>query len=186
MALSEEDRKDVQTIIDDALAGAGEQFATQARTAAEEVLAKIGAQVETLAGRVEEAAKAGADPEAVRKVVADALAAEMAGRDEAAKKAADDEAAGRKVADAREAFLREKAPKVPEAYRAHIPQTDDPAALEAGLAKAVAALQADAKAFGWALPNIGAPAGGPAAGTAPDPANLSPTQKIAQGLSTKQ
>lgn len=158
------EEQDVKKLIDDALAGAGEQFAQQARTAAQEAIAdaaaKTTASIEQLAAKIEQAASAkGVDAATLEKLVADKLEATLAARDEQAKTAAQQTAAEQALKQARDAFLAEKAAKVPEVYRGLIPASDKPEELQAGLDKAIKAMQDDAAKYGWKLPDLGASAG---------------------------
>jgi hypothetical protein len=178
-------RKEIDTIIADALAGAGEQLATQAQTAATQA---ISSGLADMTGKLDQFGKqlAAVTPEAVNKTVAETVKTTVAGElkareDAAAKKAAEDGAKD-KVTQARAKFLADKAAKLPETYHALIPVTDKPAELEAGLAAAQAKLEADLKAMGATLPSLGASAGGEVRKVALDPAKMSPTQKIAAGL----
>jgi hypothetical protein len=159
-------KKEFQAMIDDALAGAGEQFAAQAKSAATEAITagteNITQQIAALDGKVAEVAKAkptGVDTGQLAELVNGKVAEALAAREADAAKAAEAQAAKAKVIDARNTFLKEKAAKIPEAYRAAIPETDDPEQLQAGLQRAVASLRADAKAYGFALPELGQPAG---------------------------
>jgi hypothetical protein len=179
-ALQQEIDKMVQATIGDALAGAGEQFATQATTAATAVLADIRKAVDGLAGKVEAVVAAGkSDEAAIGKVVSQKLAAELKAREDAAASRNADAAAKKKVADARAAFIGEKAKKLPAAYQAMIPETDDPAALQAALEKAVTQLQADVQAIGGKLPDLGSSAGGQAGAAATTPVAKTRTELAA-------
>jgi hypothetical protein len=180
MPLDEQTKTGVQAIIDDAMAGAGEQLASQARAAAEEALGRIGPELKGLADQVSELAKrpaGGADAEAVNQ----AVAAAMAARDKAGEQANADKAAKQAVSDARQTFVSAKGDKLPEAYKAMIPESADEAELQAGLDKAIAQLQADAKAHGWRVDGFGSPASEKPAAK-PDVDSMSPTQKIKAGI----
>ncbi len=184
MALDEKDKKDIQTIIDDGLAGAGEQFAKQARTAAETAMQDLTEKVDGLAGK--QTAGEGLTADDVKKVVDEAVQAGFTVRDETTSKAAEESEAQKKIGDARKKFIEANASKIPSAYHQHIPfDTEDEDALKAGLEKAQEALQADAASgdYGIKAADIGASAPGQATdGGAVDLEKMSPTQKIAAGL----
>lgn len=158
------DPEKIQAMIDDAIAGAGEQFAAQAREAAQEAitagLGDLKTSVQQIANRIATAEQSveAISPEAVKQAVAETVAAELASRDEQAQADAESQAAEHSRQQAREAFIASNASKIPAAYHTYIPVTDDEGELQAGLDKAVEQLQADAKTHGWQMPDIGATA----------------------------
>lgn len=168
------EQKDVQALIDDALAGAGERFAEQAKTAATETLNELKGKVISFEAAVE-ALKAAKSPEAQPAedpsgTETQAAADAAANAEASAKIAADAKIAA--VADAakaaerkakRAAYLTAKAGKLPAAYQTAIPDTDDEAELDAAVAAGFAALKADAEKGLIRLPDAGAAAGGDAA-----------------------
>ena len=154
--LDENDKKEINTIISDALAGAGESFAQQARTAAQEVLTGVTTQVEQLAVKVSAGGEAKVSDEALNNAVKTAL-------QQQAQTAATQQAeaqAKQNVIAARDAFLKEKAPKLPSTYAAMIPETDKVEDLQAGLDKAVAKFNEDLTSAGIPLPSLGSSANG--------------------------
>lgn len=158
------DKEEIRSMIDDAMASAGEQFAEQARNAAIEAIGEkageINASIRQIAERLDSAGSGDDDPVDVKQAVADAVATALAERDEAARQTAQQAAEAQRKADARKAYIEANAAKIPPAYHSHIPETADEAELAAGLDAAIETLKADAEAYGWQMPDLGASAGG--------------------------
>jgi len=148
--LDEKDTQAVQKLVEDAVAGKVISF--------EKIVEEL------KAGKVVADAAAGAaagEKAAADKAVADKAAADKSAADKsAADKAAADKAAAAEKKTKRDAYLKEKAAKLPPAYRAEIPDTDDPAALDAGIAAAFERLKKDAQDYGFKLGDVGSAAGG--------------------------
>lgn len=160
--LDEQDKKAIQTMIDDGLAGAGERFAEQAKGAATETIEDLKGKVLSFEKAVEEmkatqdaAAKAAAG--GAEKKAADEAAAKAATDKKAADDAAAKAAAERKAK--RDAYLKEKAAKLPSAYLAGLGDTDDPAEMDRAISAGFAALKADADKGLIKLADAGASAG---------------------------
>jgi len=166
MALAQEDLKQVQELIAAATKPAVEA-AAKAQVAAENAheLA-VGLQKTLDPAAIQKAAREAA-AEAAQEVAQKTVTESLKARDEAAAQSASEAAATGKKKDARAKFIAERAAKVPPAYLAAVPETDDPKVLEEGLAAAVAALKNDAATFGWKLPDLGAAAPAKAEGTQP-------------------
>jgi len=187
--------QEVQAAIDAAVGAAlgkvSETLATRITEAVTQATSDLTAKVQTLGEQLADAnqriEKATAvDPESVSKTVTDLFQAELAKQTEARTAAETAAAAKRAVAEKRTEFLTKHALKLPASYHGMIPETDKAEELQAGLAAAVAKFQAEAKAAGITVPDVGV-----AAATAPnkpaiDPAKLSPQQKIEVGHSQKQ
>jgi len=110
----------------------------------------------------------------VQRLIDKAFAARDAARGEAEK----DAAAKAAVAEKRAAFIAGRAGKLPEAYHGLIPETDDEGELEAGLKAAREKLAADAKAYGWKLPEVGADAPAKPQAADPNAADMTGSQKL--------
>ena len=152
----------IKALIDDALAGAGEQFAAQARTAAETVITeKVTAAITEIKSSIKLPT-----PEEIAATVKSTTAAELASQAKAAAdaKAASDLAASTKAA--RDKFLGEKFPKLPAKYRTGIPDTADEAQLAQAATAAMTEYAADLTAAGVKI-DLGAPAGGKSETVAP-------------------
>jgi hypothetical protein len=106
----------------------------------------------------------GAKPDEIAKLVNDAVAANAAERAKADAKAATDAAARQTIIDARDKFLAANGKKLPKTYLHLIPETDDAAKLQEGLAAATTQLEEDLKSVGATLPGLGSPAGGAGGG----------------------
>jgi len=163
MTLEKADLESIQTMISDGLAGAGEGLATQARTAATEAIeagtAKFTGDIAKLSERLD---KLPATPEVkdLDKIVSERVKAALAEQATAQAKTAEETAARRKLADAKADFIAKNAAKLPKEYHHLIPETQDAAALQAGVDAAMAAFKEGLAAAGITLPGMGTAAGG--------------------------
>jgi hypothetical protein len=174
MPLTPEDLQQVQQLLAAAVKPLAEK-ADQAATAA--------ANAHALAEEAQ--AKAGtADPAAVKSVVDAAVAEAEESRKTAADAAAAEEARKTAVREKRKGYLDQHAAKIPPAYLAAVPETDEEAALKAAVDAAAAAFQADVSGgrFGVQPASVGATAPAKTAGAQPA---ASPQQRIADGLMGK-
>jgi len=171
MALDANDLTQINTIISDALAGAGESFATQARTAATETItAQIGTLTTGLKAVEDKVAAipaaGGVKPEDLSKAVSDQVQSVLAQQAKDRQTAETQAAADKAIADKREAYIAKHGAKLPKTYHHLIPKTADEAELATAVATATAALTEDMKSVGATLPSLGAAAGAAADGNA--------------------
>lgn len=184
MPLDEQDKKDIQAMLDDGLAGAGDGFAKQAQAAATETIAALQTQVQTLTDKL--ATFTVPPAEQIQQLVGDSVRAQL--------KIVSDDQTAQQAASAksqkRQGFLAAKAAKIPAIYHALIPDSDVEEELVAGMKKAIDTFTADVKAAGGRLADLGSPANGSGDANTEaaraNRANLSPTAKIESGLAAQK
>lgn len=170
-----------------------QQIRAAVATAVEQAMGELGGplrkSVQALTERlaqVEETAKAGTGLKAedVKRLVAEGVGALRTEITDQKAKAETSE----KVRQARQAYIDQHGAKIPAAYLAAVPETDDEAALKAGVEKATGQLKADLASGKYAMKAADLGASAPSgAGKPPlDPEKLSPTDKIAAGLAAQQ
>jgi hypothetical protein len=173
MPLSPEDLKEVQGVVQSAVTAAIKPVSDQ--------VAQAQRAAENAHQLAQEASKL--KPEAIKPLVDAALSAAETARKAEADKVAGDQAKKTAVAEKRKAYLADHAAKVPPAYHAVVPETDDEVQLKIGVDKAVAAFKADVDGGKYGIRAASVGASVPAASVPVDESKMSSTQKIVSGLS---